>query len=718
MGITSRHKFSWPSVLVVLFQRERCTGHCLGSQSYRFSAISDASDKLRRDNTFPTFFKEAIDKQKGPNYLWLNTNQRQRELLNKCRPFIILVGAFLNSSASETPREHIVAFQTMRSLQQIHPSLQVLGFQSGSSVCSTASQRQVLKTVMEEYITYPILLTENIFNEVPSEPSYLFFGDLDHPYVNISWPFELPVIEEELERCGISLNGVLAVKDSGNLMESCAENIDEPHACSPFRNLLFYYPSSVSADDHGNRLFISDTNHHRIIVTDGDGQLLDCIGCSPGFEDGDFDTSKLLRPAGSVYDVEEDCVYFVDAENCAVRRADLQKRVVETLYPPSEKKASSVWAWILDKIGIIKKISGAEKEPDKSILACPWHILKAGEDDLLVFSRGFEMLWVMSTANGGIKHVYNGFANIMETHEKVIMARTAPLEEILPFLNLPDQSKIQQLHLMSAAVKLQSTIVFCDAAGHRVLKYDEISNEVANIRFSNFGILGLPYWVPRPLENVASRGNNRGAQTSDHTQHFNVLPGRCSIKVKVHVPEGTVLVAPLSKQSVWCQARGAATEISAPALAAASVDKVGIAQQWFDELDNLAFAPNDSGLTEAQDEDGKSTPFDHKVLTIDSTVNTSPGTSEVVISAVLYLRLEDGCRVRDSARRLLTDGEEESRHETCVDLLLDSHKDGKDIVFVKPARVRLRLDCGDHPTTASRELVQSESELEVKVHIK
>lgn len=38
------------------------------------------------------------------------------------------------------------------------------------------------------------------------------------------------------------------------------------------------------------------------------------IGCSPGFEDGDFDSSKVLRPAGSVYHDGEDCLYFVDTE--------------------------------------------------------------------------------------------------------------------------------------------------------------------------------------------------------------------------------------------------------------------------------------------------------------------------------------------------------------------------------------------------------------------
>lgn len=38
------------------------------------------------------------------------------------------------------------------------------------------------------------------------------------------------------------------------------------------------------------------------------------IGCSPGFEDGEFESAKFLRPAASFYDAAEDCLYIVDSE--------------------------------------------------------------------------------------------------------------------------------------------------------------------------------------------------------------------------------------------------------------------------------------------------------------------------------------------------------------------------------------------------------------------
>ncbi|KAF5196568.1 Nhl domain-containing protein [Thalictrum thalictroides] len=87
----------------------------------------------------------------------------------------------------------------------------------------------------------------------------------------------------------------------------------EPNVFS-FRNLLVYYPGCISADEDGNRLFLSDSNHHWIIIFDSNEKILDCIGPTSGFEDGDFESAKLLRPAASMYDAIEDCLYLVYSE--------------------------------------------------------------------------------------------------------------------------------------------------------------------------------------------------------------------------------------------------------------------------------------------------------------------------------------------------------------------------------------------------------------------
>lgn len=53
----------------------------------------------------------------GPNYFWLNKNEKHKELLKNGGAFIILVGVFFKDSVLNHHREHIIMFETVKSLQ-------------------------------------------------------------------------------------------------------------------------------------------------------------------------------------------------------------------------------------------------------------------------------------------------------------------------------------------------------------------------------------------------------------------------------------------------------------------------------------------------------------------------------------------------------------------------------------------------------------------------
>jgi len=131
------------------------------------------------------------------------------------------------------------------------------------------------------------------------------------------------------------------------------EVVKEPSVGS-FRNLLLYHPACVSVDEDGDRIFISDSNHHRIIISNSNGMILDYIGSSLGYEDGKFESAKILRPASSFYHAAEDCQFIVDSENHAVRKADLGRRTLQTVYPVFNK-SNGIWSWITDKLGMRKE---------------------------------------------------------------------------------------------------------------------------------------------------------------------------------------------------------------------------------------------------------------------------------------------------------------------------------------------------------------------------
>ena len=59
------------------------------------------------------------------------------------------------------------------------------------------------------------------------------------------------------------------------------------------------FPGKVLADGPGNRLFIADTNHNRIVVTDLHGQVQWVIGSgAEDFVDGDYATAAFNHPQG------------------------------------------------------------------------------------------------------------------------------------------------------------------------------------------------------------------------------------------------------------------------------------------------------------------------------------------------------------------------------------------------------------------------------------
>jgi len=90
------------------------------------------------------------------------------------------------------------------------------------------------------------------------------------------------------------------------------------------------FPGKVLADPEGGRLFISDTNHHRIIVADLDTyEVLEVIGGGRGRSDGDFEAARFHFPQGLA--LRGDQLYIADTGNHQVRVADLALRRVMTI---------------------------------------------------------------------------------------------------------------------------------------------------------------------------------------------------------------------------------------------------------------------------------------------------------------------------------------------------------------------------------------------------
>ena len=99
---------------------------------------------------------------------------------------------------------------------------------------------------------------------------------------------------------------------------------------SQYADKALLFPGKVLADAKGNRLFISDTGHNRIIQTDLNGGHPVVIGDGgEGLVDGGFAKARFNRQQGMC--LEGDTLYVADTENHAIRAIDLKAKKVVTL---------------------------------------------------------------------------------------------------------------------------------------------------------------------------------------------------------------------------------------------------------------------------------------------------------------------------------------------------------------------------------------------------
>jgi DNA-binding beta-propeller fold protein YncE len=90
------------------------------------------------------------------------------------------------------------------------------------------------------------------------------------------------------------------------------------------------FPGKLLADSPGNRLFVSDSNHNRIVVSTLDGKLIDVIGNGQiGAKDGSYTDATFDHPQGMA--LSGDTLYVADTENHLIRTIDLKTKTVSTL---------------------------------------------------------------------------------------------------------------------------------------------------------------------------------------------------------------------------------------------------------------------------------------------------------------------------------------------------------------------------------------------------
>ncbi len=158
-----------------------------------------------------------------------------------------------------------------------------------------------------------------------------------------------------------------------------------------------WFPGKVLADGPGKRLFISDSTHHRIVITDLDGKKIAIVGTGkPGRSDGAFERASFNDPQGTA--LKGDTLFVADRKNHLIRAVDLKKQSVRTIAGIGHQ-------------GTDIRRGGPALQTG---LNSPWDLLIQG-NELYIAMAGCHQIWVLNLArNVVVPFAGTGYENIVD----------------------------------------------------------------------------------------------------------------------------------------------------------------------------------------------------------------------------------------------------------------------------------------------------------------
>lgn len=163
------------------------------------------------------------------------------------------------------------------------------------------------------------------------------------------------------------------------------------------------FPGKVLADATSNRLFIADSNHHRIIEASLGGEIRAIYGSGKrGRADGGASMAEFANPQGMALDSAANLLFVADTDNHALRQIDLKTGEVTTLAGTGRQGYDR---------------SGGRKGPEQD-LASPWDVAVDG-NRVFIAMAGLHQIWVYDRgtqvasawSGSGMEEIFDGPAN-------------------------------------------------------------------------------------------------------------------------------------------------------------------------------------------------------------------------------------------------------------------------------------------------------------------
>lgn len=216
---------------------------------------------------------------------------------------------------------------------------------------------------------------------VNSWPTVIIVGPEGNILLAVSGEGKGSVIDKCISDALRKYKGALVVTPLPIQLEREKENTTSP----------LKFPAKLATDPVGKKLFVSDSNNHRILICSFDGDILDIIGNGyAGFQDGTYRDAEFNRPQGICF--YDNKLYIADTENHALRVIDLKTHDVTTIAG----------------CGIQGRDYHGGSTGRRQLLSSPWDVcVDEPSKRLFIAMAGTHQIWVCDLKNG-ICQVFSG----------------------------------------------------------------------------------------------------------------------------------------------------------------------------------------------------------------------------------------------------------------------------------------------------------------------
>lgn len=275
----------------------------------------------------------------------------------------------------------------LKKLEKQFPNeLVVIGVHSAKFETEKLTEN-ILAAVLRHEIEHPVVndadhaIWDNL--GISSWPTVLMIDPEGKAVWGRSGEFKAAEVAEVLERAIPYYRGQKLLDEKPFPLELASEQ----QAKTPLR-----FPGKILADQAGQRLFISDSNHNRIVIASLAGKLLDVIGTGiVGRADGDYKSASFDHPQGMA--LIKDTLYVADTDNHLLRKIDLKSKRVGTI-AGTGKQARHPWPG-LNEFGLEEDVpTRFVGRPKTTAINSPWDLL-IHDGDLYIAMAGPHQIWKM-----------------------------------------------------------------------------------------------------------------------------------------------------------------------------------------------------------------------------------------------------------------------------------------------------------------------------------